>query len=77
MTETRWEKLRYWIFPESRAIKERTEQIVQQKSELKRLKNATKAIVQNANQPDVLRNLVIAMQSVGKSNEQVTSSSDS
>ena len=54
-------KVRYFLFPESRVIDEKTVKVDQEIQKFKRQKDLTKEIVRSANQPDVLRNLVIAM----------------
>lgn len=54
--------MRYILFPGSRELDERTAEIERQVAERKEKMVVTRQIVSHANQPDVLRNLVIAMQ---------------
>jgi len=53
--------VRYFFFPDSRLLDERTMQLDMQREYLKQQKAQTDEIVRSANRPDVLRNLVIAM----------------
>jgi len=53
--------MRYWLFPQSRVIDERTERYDQERQALKQQKEQTDRLVKNATQADVLRNLVINM----------------
>lgn len=54
--------IRYWLYPKSKLIDERTMQIDQHRQAFKHTKAIADQIVANTNRPDVLRNLVIAMQ---------------
>lgn len=54
--------MRYWFFPESRLVDEATTELGRYDEERAKILEETKDIVSKANQPDVLRNLVIAMQ---------------
>lgn len=53
--------IRYWFFPDSEEIDRRTEEIDHQRKLFKQRITETRTIVNSANQPDTLRNLVIAM----------------
>jgi hypothetical protein len=53
--------VRYWFFPKSRDIDENIARLDVQQANLKRQKQLVAEIVEHANQPDILRNLVIAM----------------
>jgi hypothetical protein len=53
--------IRYFLFPDSRRIDERTKEIDRQMKGFKQQKEQTHEIVKHANQPDILRNLVISM----------------
>lgn len=55
--------VRYFLFPESQLVDERTAEIDQQRRVIRHNVGETKKIVSNANQPDTLRNLVAAMTS--------------
>ena len=71
--------IRYWLFPKSKLIDERTLEIDQHREAFKKTKAITDQIVANTNRPDVLRNIVIAMQndfSEGR-HGQITSAPDS
>lgn len=60
--------IRFMIFPMSKLIEERTQEIDQKMEELRSAKRATSAEVSKVTQPDVLRSLVISMNkaAVGK-----------
>lgn len=60
------QNIRYFLFPRSRIIDERTKQLDEEREIFLRQKAHTDQIVLNTNRPDVLRNIVIAMQSDGK-----------
>lgn len=53
--------IRYWFFPGSEEVDRRTEEIDQQRRIYRQRISETRNIVSHANQPDTLRNLVIAM----------------
>jgi hypothetical protein len=55
------QRMRYWFYPQSKIIDEKTEIIDQNIVELRRQKEITKQMISNVNQPDVLRSLVISM----------------
>lgn len=54
--------MRYILFPGSRLLDERTAEIDRQTKERKEHMAETRALVSQATQPDVLRNLVVSMQ---------------
>lgn len=53
--------IRYFLFPDSRLIDEASEEIDRQRDTFRKESKKTSEIVRSANQPDILRNLVIAM----------------
>jgi hypothetical protein len=55
--------LRYWIFPESKLVDERTEELDQQWFKIKEKVSQTNSVIRDANQVDALRNLMRAMTS--------------
>jgi hypothetical protein len=55
------QRIRYWLFPESKRIDDRTRKIDRERQVLKRQKAQTDEIIKHANQADVLRHMVINM----------------
>jgi len=55
--------IRYWIFPDSRIVEQGTYEIGRLREQTKSKVWQTEQIVRRANQPDTLRNLMIAMTS--------------
>ena len=55
------QKIRYWLFPESKRIDDRTRKIDQEREVLRLQKAQTDEIIKHANQADVLRHMVINM----------------
>lgn len=55
--------IRYWFFPESRIVDQGTFEIGRLREQMKSKVRQTETIVKRANQPDTLRNLMIAMTS--------------
>ena len=59
-------QIRYWLFPQSKALDQGIEELEKHAKERKQLKDATKNIVSSSNPADVLSNLVIALQGKNK-----------
>lgn len=55
--------VRYFLFPTSRMLDERTKELDKYEESRRLIKEATGKIVEGADRADVLRNLVVAMQS--------------
>jgi hypothetical protein len=58
--------LRFMIFPKSKEIELRTKKLEQALEELRKSRQETSQAVKSVTQPDVLRSLVISMNSVGR-----------
>lgn len=58
--------MRYFLFPASKRIDDRTEEIDRSLTALKESKAQVVEMTRNVNQPDVLRSLVLSMNASGK-----------
>lgn len=61
-------RMRYFLFPRSKIVEEQTKEIEQSLVELRKQKALTAAMVRKITQPDVLRSLVISMNSTAVGN---------
>ena len=59
--------IRYFLFPKSKIVDEKTVEIEHDLEELRAQKARTSEMIRKINQPDVLRSLVISMSSTSNS----------
>lgn len=68
-TRTALDAVRYFLYPASRYISDKTEEIDHRLKKIREQRAVTSRMVQDIDSPDLLRSLVISMQNGGRVKE--------